>query len=46
MESTPMVTVMAYSALFIVALLAVICLPLVTVVVLRSGGSTDQKHDH
>jgi uncharacterized membrane protein YozB (DUF420 family) len=46
MESTLMVSVMVYSALFIVALLAVICLPLVTVVVMRSGGSTDHKHDH
>jgi uncharacterized membrane protein YozB (DUF420 family) len=39
-------TIMVYSALFIVALLAVICLPLVTVVVVRSGDSTDHKHDH
>ena len=46
MESTLMVTVMVYSALFTVALLAVICLPLVTVVVIRSGGSTDHRYDH
>jgi uncharacterized membrane protein YozB (DUF420 family) len=37
---------MVYSALFIVALLAVICLPLVTLVVVRSSGGTDHKHDH
>jgi preprotein translocase subunit SecG len=36
---------MVYSALFIVALLAVICLPLVTVVIVRSGNGTDHGRD-
>ena len=45
MESTLMVTVMVYSALFTVALLAVICLRLVAVVVIRSGGSAVHRHD-
>jgi hypothetical protein len=36
---------MVYSAFFIVALLAVICLPLVTVVVAQSGDSADHRRD-
>ena len=38
-------SVMIHSAFFVVALLAVICLPLVALVVIRNGDSTDQMHD-
>lgn len=36
---------MVYSAFFYVALMAVICLPMVALVVIRNGDSTDHKHD-